>query len=141
MLNRMYHFDVPGIPRTEHQRQLLDVWKATGKSVSKSNKKLKLTNTQVAKWWCGHVLHIREYVQEYPSHSLIELDLYDTNGTERLLYDLIQVDTNAYHRGQQRQAKSNKGARSSQDQTPTPRQQCFWGHSNQNSKIVPPTRK
>lgn len=139
MLNRMYHFDVPGIPRTENQRQLLDLWKATGKSVSKSNKMLKLTNTQVAKWWCGHVLHIREYVKEYPSHSLIELDLYDTSGTESLLYDLIQVDTNAY-RGQ-RQAKSNKGARSSQDQTPTPRQQCFWGHSNQNSKIVPPTRK
>ena len=122
MLNRMYHFDVPGIPRTENQRELLDFWKATGESKNL----VTLTNTQVAKWWCGHVLHIREYVKEYLSHSLIELDLYNTNGTESLLYDLIQVDTNRHKTKHQHLHK---------------RQRCFWGHSNKNQKIVPPTRR
>merc|ERR1711957_981408 len=94
-----------------------------------------IKDVQLAKWWCGHVLHIREYVKEYPSHSLIELDLYDTNETESLLYHLFQADTNAYHL--HRKAKSNEGARSSQEHvptpTPTPQKQCFWGHSNQGS--------
>ena len=31
-------------------------------------------------------------LKEYPSHSLIELDLYGTNGTLSLLYDLFQAE-------------------------------------------------
>jgi len=50
----------------------------------------------MAKWWCGHVLHIREYVKEYPSHALIELDLYDMEGSISLLYDLLKADTDAH---------------------------------------------
>ena len=51
-----------------------------------------LSKMQLAKWLCGHALHVREYVKEYPSHALIELDLYDSNGTGALLHDLFQAD-------------------------------------------------
>lgn len=32
-------------------------------------------------------------LKEYPSHSLIKLDLYDTNGSASLLYDFFQAET------------------------------------------------
>ena len=51
-----------------------------------------ISDTQIVKWWCGHVLHLREYIREYPSHALIELDLYDTSGTNSVLHDLFQAD-------------------------------------------------
>mmetsp|Transcript_39728 Transcript_39728/g.45257 ORF Transcript_39728/g.45257 Transcript_39728/m.45257 type:complete len:90 (+) Transcript_39728:2-271(+) len=52
----------------------------------------KRSSVQLAKWWCGHVLHLREYVKEYPTHVMIELDLYDSNKTASVLHDLFQAD-------------------------------------------------
>jgi hypothetical protein len=36
-------------------------------------------------FWCSHVLHVRHFVQEFPSHILIELDLYDSNTSAAVL--------------------------------------------------------
>lgn len=79
-------------------------------------KDIKLSSAQLAKWWCGHALHIREYAKEYPSHSLIELDLLDSNGTTSLLSDLFRVDADNHWKGQQPN-------------------QC-WGHSNKAKYIA-----
>jgi hypothetical protein len=60
---------------------------------SKSRRKLKqnpLTDQQIARWWCGHIKHIREYVKLYTNHTLIELDLYNTKETSNALYDIFQ---------------------------------------------------
>mmetsp|Transcript_30169 Transcript_30169/g.64682 ORF Transcript_30169/g.64682 Transcript_30169/m.64682 type:complete len:229 (-) Transcript_30169:590-1276(-) len=54
---------------------------------------LSLSNRDRARWVCGHAMHIREYVKEYPSHALVELDLYDTDGTKKVLDDLFGADT------------------------------------------------
>jgi hypothetical protein len=40
-------------------------------------------------WWCGHVKHIRQFVKHYPSHKLIELDLYDDRGTSKVMAELF----------------------------------------------------
>jgi len=109
---RMAEFKMPGLIQTQEQRNrnarrkrvenLKDDLYAnnTDDKIIDSIRKpriIKLQKVQMAKWWCGHVLHMREYVKEYPSHDLIELDLYDTNGTSSLLYDLFQADSDAYH--------------------------------------------
>jgi len=87
MIHRMRKYTMPGLILTPEQV------KANNEQGRRT--KPPLSKIQMAKWWCGHVLHIREYVKEYSSHALIELDLYDSNGTASLLYDLLQVDTNA----------------------------------------------
>ena len=43
--------------------------------------KIMLTEEQLQRWWCVHVEHIRRFVETYPSHNLIELDLYDRDGS------------------------------------------------------------
>ena len=73
------------------------------------------------------MLHIRDYVQEYPSHALIELDLYDLNGTTSLLYDLFQADTDAYHYTQQQNQDQQ------QDDASGSSVSC-WGQSNKSKK-------
>lgn len=40
----------------------------------KSDERRKL---ELQRWWCSHISHIRAFVKQYPSHKLIELDLYD----------------------------------------------------------------
>jgi hypothetical protein len=93
---RMSQFLVPGLVMTPPPRQRSEDIRDTGEKNRGGRKPIMLTGVQLAKWWCGHVLHIRDYVQEYPSHALIELDLYDSNGTASILYDLFQADTDAY---------------------------------------------
>lgn len=49
-----------------------------------------LTAEQLEAWWCLHVRHVRKFVETYPSHNLIELDLYDKNRkTSELLRKLF----------------------------------------------------
>ena len=71
---------------------------------------------QLTRWWCGHVKHIREFVKQYPSHKLIELDLYDTDESSTVLYDLFQQN-------QKRHPGNDKNDKKS----------C-WGHANMNKK-------
>ena len=35
--------------------------------------------TAMGRFMCSHVLHVRQFVKDHPSHALIELDLYDTD--------------------------------------------------------------
>jgi hypothetical protein len=43
----------------------------------------------MTQFFCSHVLHIRQFVELYPSHALIELDLYDTEGTASVMSTLF----------------------------------------------------
>ena len=72
---RMSHFRVPGLALAGNNGSL--------------------TNRTLGRWWCGHVRHLRAYVRRYPSHLLVELDLYDANGTAQVLHDLVRADTGA----------------------------------------------
>ncbi|OEU23383.1 hypothetical protein FRACYDRAFT_233555 [Fragilariopsis cylindrus CCMP1102] len=58
---------------------------------STNNQYIPLSNIQMARWWCNHIQHIRDYTSSnhYSSHILIELDLYNTTETSQLLYDLF----------------------------------------------------
>lgn len=118
MMHRFARFDIPGLVLTPDHRVVLEAHRLKNTSAPG----LSLTHVQMAKWWCGHVLHIREYVREYPSHAIIELDLYDSNGTTSLLYDLFQTDTDAHHA-----SKHEKDNGTTTQQPPS--QQC-WGHGN-----------
>ena len=72
----------------------------------------------MARWWCNHIQHIRDYTSKkhYSSHTLIELDLYNTTETSQLLYDLFVSPSNVNNNDN----KSNKDYHS-----------C-WGHKNKN---------
>lgn len=150
MRHRMSKFVMPGLVLTPEQLNR-NQWLQNNPNGEKNKPETKarkfalmLSDVQLAKWWCGHALHIREYVKEYPSHSLIELDLYDTNGTSSLLYDLFHADADAYHAG--RDANGTGTGESETDHqgggagttaaatTLTPkRPQCVWGQSNKST--------
>ena len=41
------------------------------------------------RFFCSHVLHLRRFVESYPSHALIELDLYDTTTSKAVMSALF----------------------------------------------------
>jgi len=45
----------------------------------------KCTDANLRHWWCNHIKHIREFVKQYPSHQLLEFDLYNGTQTSELL--------------------------------------------------------
>ena len=45
--------------------------KPDGSSVSNTD----FTSDELTMWWCRHMTHIRNFVQQHPSHDLIELDI------------------------------------------------------------------
>jgi hypothetical protein len=65
----------------------------------------------MALFWCSHVLHVRHFVQEFPSHILIELDLYDSNTSAAVLSSLFP----------------------NRHKTATAEEQSCWGHANKRS--------
>jgi len=40
---------------------------------------------------CSHILHVRHFVEEFPSHALIELDLYDSNTSAMVMSELFST--------------------------------------------------
>jgi hypothetical protein len=60
------------------------------------HKKGEVSTQQLRNWWCGHVKHVREFVRQYPSHKLIELDLYDTQGSSNLMSKLFGVNASCW---------------------------------------------
>jgi hypothetical protein len=74
--------DIPGLVLTDEQRYDRDVL----------GEKIVVTEEQLKDWWCTHVLHIREFVKTFPSHTLIELDLYDGETSSELLGNLFDVN-------------------------------------------------
>jgi len=118
---RMDFFQVPGLMMTQEHLKQINLFRSSYNETTPKKKKNmlkkavpKLSPNELARWWCGHINHIREYVQEYPSHKLIELDLYDINGTSDTLYDLFQADMH-------------------NDDNLKPSTSC-WGHANTNSR-------
>ena len=118
---RMSMFEVPGLIMTDEQRVKLEQYgeysslkERDSQQRTRKPKIILLSNAQMARWWCSHVRHIREYVKQYPSHKLIELDLYDKKGTSKVLYDLFQADTDI---------------ESSQ-------QESCWVHANSNNQTI-----
>jgi hypothetical protein len=62
-------------------------------------------NQELRNWYCGHVRHIREFVALYPSHALIELDLYDTERSARVMAKLFETNETCW-------GHANKGTQS-----------------------------
>ncbi|KAG7369768.1 sulfotransferase family protein [Nitzschia inconspicua] len=84
MNKRWAFFEMPGLILTEDQLVLRNRTDLTLRE-----RRPTLTDQQLRRWWCGHIHHIREYVQEYPSHRLIELDLYHEEETPSILADIF----------------------------------------------------
>ena len=63
----------------------------------------------LARWWCSHVKHIRSFVKQYPSHDLIELDLYDPSESSSILAELFQTNASCWgHANENQRAKKNR---------------------------------
>jgi hypothetical protein len=73
--------DIPGLILTSQQRYERDVL----------HERIVVTPQQLQDWWCTHVRHIREFVKHYPTHPLIELDVYDSQSSSLLLSQLFGV--------------------------------------------------
>ena len=43
----------------------------------------------MSQFFCSHVQHLRNFVKEHPSHALIELDLYDNQGSSDIMGTLF----------------------------------------------------
>lgn len=85
MKSRWGFFDLPGLIMTEEQLKLRNRTELPLRERIPT-----LTKNQLRRWWCGHIQHIREFVEEYPSHRLIELDLYHDEETSSVLADIFQ---------------------------------------------------
>jgi hypothetical protein len=90
MSNRWSRFDMPGLIFTEEQRELIETKRRS------KDARFVLSDEQLLRWWCGHVQHIREFVKEYPSHRLIELDLLNDEETSSLVADLFEGDSSCW---------------------------------------------
>lgn len=99
---------MPGIRLTEQQL-------VQKKEQDDKKHNFNLSKEQVRNWWCTHVEHIREYVRQYPSHRLIELDLNDKTETPYLLDKLFNV-----HQGTDNALPTN----------PLDYTSPCWGHDN-----------
>jgi len=84
-----------------------------------------VNDIQLARWWCGHVKHIRKYVELYPSHKLIELELYDNDGSSSVLYDMFQ-----------RPSSSPSDGNNNNNFEDDKKNNACWGHANVNKKVV-----
>ena len=67
----------------------------------------RLTHQEIRNWLCGHVKHVREFVKTYPSHKLIELDLYDTEQSSQVMASLFQTDRTCWGHSNQKQTKTS----------------------------------
>ena len=139
MRYRFAQFDVPGLVLTNEQRTRLDQFRefqrrsrnSSNTSTTKAPQVINLSNSQIARWWCGHVRHIRKYVKHYTSHKLIELDLYDTKGTSKFLYDLFQADADAYAAGTAGTTTYDVTDKKMSNNTAVAlKQKSCWGHAN-----------
>ncbi len=61
----------------------------------------------MSQFFCSHVQHLRNFVKEHPSHTLIELDLYDNQGSSTIMGALF------------------------------PSSNICWGHSNKSERKPP----
>ena len=78
-----------------------------------------IVNQIMIQFFCSHVIHLRNFVNQYPSHTLIELDLYDTDQTSYVLNTLFP---------QQQQQQQR------QQQTKRKRKVC-WEQANKSSEV------
>ena len=93
-------------------------------------------------FYCIHVQHIRRFVQQYPSHKLIELDLYDNNQTSYLLstlFDDIDTTSSVTSIGKKKTKPSSrmnkKKEKSSSTKSPSTSSLC-WGKYNENTNLA-----
>jgi hypothetical protein len=66
---------------------------------------------------CSHVLHLRQFVEDHPSHALIELDLYDADTSTSVMTALFPTVTNQscwQHTNKSKQLKGQKNNTSEQ---------------------------
>ncbi|KAL7565722.1 hypothetical protein ACA910_005416 [Epithemia clementina (nom. ined.)] len=70
---RLQQCDLPGLPRGKG-RELRDL----------------------QQWFGHHVQRIRQFVQRHPSHALIELNLYDTHQSSKIMAQLFQTNATCW---------------------------------------------
>jgi hypothetical protein len=73
--------DIPGLILTEDQKHA----RQNKKNRRPDEPMLPLNDDQLSDWWCVHVQHIREFVETYPSHTLLEINLLDHDETTSTL--------------------------------------------------------
>ncbi|KAL7565723.1 hypothetical protein ACA910_005417 [Epithemia clementina (nom. ined.)] len=83
MQRRLQDCDLPGLP------------KGQGRAMD-----------ELQDWWCRHVQNVRQFVRQHPSHTLVELDLYNTQQSSTILAELFHTNASC------------------------------WGHANANTELV-----
>ncbi|CAJ1950009.1 unnamed protein product [Cylindrotheca closterium] len=101
MLNRFQLCDFPNLPR--------------GIPTDLGNKTQVVG--QMTEFWCSHVQHVRNFVKEYPSHTLIETSLYDNLQSAQIMYGLFPTKVDANNTSEPITTELSNGC---------------WGHSNEN---------
>jgi hypothetical protein len=67
-----------------------------------------LTDLDLKLWWCRHVMHVREFVRQYPTHDLIELDLYDDETSGEILTALFGGNASCWGRSNVKRETKNE---------------------------------
>jgi hypothetical protein len=113
ILERLQQCDLPNLPRgipslSQHKNE------------TETQTYLEATMTQ---FFCSHVLHVRNFVRDHPTHNLIELDLYD----ERTPYLLDAL----FPSSSQQRSPSDDIATNANG---TSLESSCWGKSNEGDK-------
>jgi hypothetical protein len=82
MMDRFRDCDLPNLPKGQPAPS-----NSTNNSNNNNNniEDEKDTRDTMMRFFCSHVLHLRNFVESHPSHALIELDLYDTEGSKDIM--------------------------------------------------------
>ena len=97
---------------------------SAAKRKKKGKKELNtLSRSDMRHWWCNHVKHIREFVKQYPSHNLVEIDLYNGEQSSQIMSKLF---TRRKHHND-----NDDNNDDDEDNKPGNNEIC-WGHANTN---------
>jgi hypothetical protein len=88
---RWARMEMPGLVLTPEQRRDRQTpCELDGEGVGRCKR---LSDGQLKDWWSNHVRHIRRVVNDaYPSHTLIEIDLFDRGSTSKILKHLFRAN-------------------------------------------------
>ena len=100
-----------------------------------SSSSSKLSYQELGYFYCIHVQHIRNFVQQYPSHNLIELDLYNTNQTSHFLTTLFDHNSISAATSTIRKKKT-KMKKKKEKMSPSSSSTSCWGKYNENTNLA-----
>ena len=138
LLPRLAHCALPNLPYGRPQLSQRDE-ETTTRSADAIPTTIDDVETSMVEFFCSHVIHLRNFVQQHPTHALIELDLYDTPTSDYVLNTIFasqQPHKGTHNKNQCGMEHANKSTNNNNTiaTTPTLSNKSIKNNTNNNTK-------